>query len=153
MYISVIGLNGLVAGKRWPNPSKLRAEAELQSHVEWTASLESGTSCEVDKPAHRPGRPVRREVGHPNNGWLSLLGGRQIELSGCPTLAQQAVDQTSDPVSGLSSIQSAKPRGSRSVVVQLRLGASNYTSAAGLVLPAKSNRVKANRRIGSGGSD
>lgn len=41
-----------------------------------------------------------------------------------PSSSEQAVDQTSDPASGLSSIQSAKPRGSRSVVVQLRLGAS-----------------------------
>jgi hypothetical protein len=56
-----------MAGKRFPNPSKLTAEVELQSHVEWTASLEPGTSCEVDKPVHRLGRPVRREVG------LSLL--------------------------------------------------------------------------------
>jgi len=61
-----------------------------------------------------------------------------VEWSGCPALVKQAVDQTSDPVSGLSSIQSVKRRGSRSVAVQHRLGASNYTSAAGLTsLPRK----------------
>ena len=47
---------------------------------------------------------------------------------GRPVLLRQAVDQTSDAASGLSSIQPANPRGSRSVVVQVRLGASNYTS-------------------------
>jgi len=31
-------------------------------------------------------------------------------MSGCPARVKQAVDQTSDPVSGLSSIQSAKRR-------------------------------------------
>ena len=45
------------------------------------------------------------------------------------------MDQTSDPVSGLSSIQSFRRRDSRFVVVQLRLGASNYTAAAALILP------------------
>jgi len=52
-----------MAGKRLPNPSKLTAEVELQSHVEWTASLASGTSCEVDKPVHRPGRPFVEKLG------------------------------------------------------------------------------------------
>ena len=43
---------------------------------------------------------------------------------GSPAPVKQAVHQTSDTVSGLSSIQSSKPRGSRSVVAQLKLGAS-----------------------------
>ena len=51
-------------------------------------------------------------------------------MSGCPVLLLQALDQTSDPVSGLSSIQLVKRKGSQSVVVQLRLGVSNYISGS-----------------------
>jgi len=55
------------------------------------------------------------------------------------------VDQTSEPVSGLPSIQSVKGRGSRSVVVQHSWGASYYTPRAG-AYPAKSNRLKVSHR-------
>ena len=78
--------------------------------------------------------PVRREVGHPKQGGRPSSEGRQIELSGCPARVRQAADQTPDAVSGLPSIQSAGRRGSRSVAVQHRLGAFDYSPAAGLIL-------------------
>jgi hypothetical protein len=71
--------------------------------------------------------PFVEKLGTQNSGVIHPRRVGGLKLSGCPALVKQAVDQTFDPVSGLSSIQSAKRRDSRSVVVQLRVGASNYS--------------------------
>jgi len=67
------------------------------------------------------------KLGTQNSGVVHPRRVGGLKLSGCPAQVKQPVDQTSDPVSSLSSIQSAKRRGSRSVVVQPRLGAFNYS--------------------------